>query len=77
MECFVQDLVSFLNAIGGSKDISYLLMYFEWYCLVSFSVNSAMTSFSLILSSLSVITSSIEVTSMVIKYLSEDGWKNL
>ena len=49
----------YLFAIGRSRDGSYLLLFPEWFDLVLFSVCSATTSFSIILSSLSIMASSI------------------
>ena len=71
----MQGLVPFLSAIGRSRDGSYLLLFPEWFDLVSFSVCSATTSFSIILSSLSTMTSSILPYSpisfrIVVSYLS-------
>ena len=52
MECFVQDLVPSLNAIGRSRDGSYSLVFSEWSDLVSFSICSTTSLFSSIFFSL-------------------------
>ena len=64
MECFVQDLVPFLSVIGRSRDESYLLVFLELFDLVSVSICSATTSFSSILSSLSIISHQYSLASL-------------